>query len=62
MRDSTTMGTVHGEVLALLREWRDAIDTDELTVPIDLAGLRARHRTVALAPAWIPDELYPAAG
>lgn len=56
-RDSTGMETVHGDVLALLRRWRDAIDADELAVPIDLAALQARR--AAHAPAWIPDELYP---
>ncbi len=37
------MSSVHSEVLALLRQWRD-----ELTVPINLPTLRARQRFEAL--------------
>ncbi len=42
------MRSVHGEVLALLRQWRDELDAAELTVPIDLSALQARQQLRAL--------------
>jgi hypothetical protein len=41
------MGSAHGEVLALLRQWRDELDEADLTVPIDLPTLQARRQCEA---------------
>ena len=42
---------MHGEVLALLRQWRDELDAAAMTVPLDLPALHASQaRTAAQFP------------
>ena len=44
------MSSVHGEVLALLRQWRGELDAAELSMPIDLPALQGRQQYQASEP------------
>jgi len=48
---------VHGEVFALLEQWRDILEEVPVTLPFDVAALRARQRAHDERLAFLEHEL-----